>query len=384
MFDPIKLLPKSLRSGDWADIVDTFYKYMSEDFIPNKIDIIKTQHFFDRLTIENCRDIAYEFSWSITEGDGYTGTLGYLKKEVATIVKRIVAKNARPAYLYNYYCVLLIGDVYPLLNRPQGLVPYLLWFTDPDTTHDLLTLDMGGDPIADTPTSEPDPPLWTLDDPNYPTTVGRDDDYVSLDFFDYTGELTRHILLRYRHRFLEDETQFHSIATSRAFFFDTLQIKRPQQTPHFEPIIDIYVPSDQAVHTKTFYSEDKSISSDQKSIAFKTSPSLDTIAHIKFGKGSHSIINLSITDVETELGGSLKDTYTVEEFDIDIQTPEIFYSGIQIDSTIRLFDNISENVEFSEIIIYNNSMEPLLYTTFPTVRFFKKMLSTVYLYIDNP
>jgi len=255
--DYTKLLPTQLRDTRWADIL-TVVGSILEDIKVAKIDIIKTQNQIMNMTEDQLVQFALNFGYTIQYLDGYTSTIDYLRKEVYTIIPRILNRTTILGYNPIFTIFNLGGNVYPMTysGMTLHLTPYETWSTSdeitdlpPDTLdadgdfilftlpigylEDLIELDGGGAldselPVYDDPAHSTKPAI-TLDDPLF----------LALDVTSALAEVTRHLIIKYSHIYAENATEFLSMDTLLAFYIDVLNQKRRTEVIYFEPNLEI-------------------------------------------------------------------------------------------------------------------------------------------------
>lgn len=256
--DYTKLLPAQLRSTRWADIL-TVVGSILEDVKVNNIDIIKAQNRIMEMTDDQLISFASNFGYSITSLEGYTATIDYLRKEVYTIVPRILNRTTILGYNTIFTIFNLRGSVYPTTYEisTQILTPYESWLTSDEVADlDPYTLDNDGDfilfnvPVGtiedllflDTGGATLDGEIAVYDDPAHslePAITLDDDNFLTLDrtsVFDY---ITRHLVIQYAFMYAENATEFLSLDTVRAFYNDVLNQKRKTELIYYEPLLEI-------------------------------------------------------------------------------------------------------------------------------------------------
>ena len=126
-----KLLPANLRESRWGEFLEAIQAVMST-IKSDKIDIIENQFNIDLMTdadIIKMRDyLGYTFL-SFTDNVGYTETTRYLKRQILTVVPRILNRNNLKAYKYNFYIYDLIGSIFPMYYDSDNelLIPKNDW-----------------------------------------------------------------------------------------------------------------------------------------------------------------------------------------------------------------------------------------------------------------
>lgn len=349
MLNLTKLLATSLQSlYQFKDIVSVYQSYLYNDVKP-KIDSFITR-IEGNISDEDAKLILYDFGFELSLGNGYTNTSKYIQRELKTILKRLKTKGAEISYHYIFYIFDLMGAVYPLIYKPDGtLEPYLNYLISPETNDPPLFLDTGR----------------ILDEPY------EGDPYWTLDYGSFINSLTRHLLISYTPRFIENANEFISSDTSLAFFNDVFQNKREVEIPHFE--FRLYSNASLAnIDTiKTWNSYDNSISADQHSIKILGTGDFTTAATIQFGSGSITPATNSITGVQT-----LIQSYPINTFKIKLKDANHLYFKHRLQGNTKFFD-------YREIAILDGSGNCIYYTTFPWVRYYNQMLSSTYIFLST-
>ena len=253
--DYTKLLPTQLRDTRWADIL-TVVGNILEDIKVDKIDIIKTQSQIMNMTDEQLISFALNFGYNITSLGGYTATLDYLRKEVYTIVPRILNRTTKPGYTLIFGIFNLIGNVYPTTYDGTTYLSVLEdWETSDESTLAYDTLDAGGDFILFYLPYRFDMDLISFDsgityDAYYtiydnPATTELSNMtldnilWPTLDAESVLDNITRHIIIKYAFRYAENAAEFLSNNSLNAFYTDVLNQKRRTEVVYFEPIATI-------------------------------------------------------------------------------------------------------------------------------------------------
>ena len=145
-----KLLPSNLRETRWGELVEAVQSVLN-DIKTNKIDIIENQFDIDEMTdtqINNMRDtLGYQF---LNYGAGYTSSNRYLKRQLLTILPRILNRNNLKAYQYNFYIYDLIANIFPMTydSTTQYFTPITNWWSWDESVYNVVDrLDLGVDRI---------------------------------------------------------------------------------------------------------------------------------------------------------------------------------------------------------------------------------------------
>ena len=338
MIDLRKIMPANLRTVQrYTDLINAYQTYLYQDVKP-QIDLFEERLNFDSIGVDDIPKILFDYGHVLSQGAGYTATERYLRKELQTMIKRLRAKGAEPSYKYLFYVFEVMGDVYPLIYKPDGsLEPFLTWLTSDENDPPPLQLDTS----------------LTLDQNPYEFSYP----YWTLDWGAFTSATTRHFLISYSPEFIENATEFMSTTTAIAFSNDVEQNKRKIEIPHYEFRLYAAANADTTLTTEVWNNYENTISANQYSIRITNSLSLQNAAYIQFGNGAHSPVNNSITSVQ-----SLIQQIPLSSMLIKQKTSTQLYFKNVIYPTTRLFD-------YREICVLDASMNPIFYSTFPWVRY---------------
>lgn len=362
-----KFLPSNIRNTRWGDIALALQDLLLNQFKPQKVDVLRNRFILELATQDELKELIYTFGYHLSQGNGYTATIDYIKKQAKTLAQRVKTKSTVLGYPYLFYIFNLVGDVYPLLQGELGyLTPWLDWLTVPETGESAfildndLHLDQGMDsilyyagpgltnPVYDVPLNDGTLP-WTLD---------------NLDIVDI---ITRHFLISYYYRFAENSSEFMSADTARAFFNDVIQMKRAVEVPHFEQRLRLYASSLNTPTITPYYDESGANIANQESILI--SSLAVPIVTIQFGRGGYtSPLSTTIPGVQDLIA-----SYPLTDFQIKLQDSTHLYFKNKIQINTKWFD-------YSELALIDNSGNCLYYSKFPTVRFHPQMLSSIYLF----
>ena len=389
MIDLKRLLPASLRETRWGEYMEALQSLMSE-IKTNKIDIIENQFNINLMTdddIIKMRNYLGYIFLNFTEADNYTNTTRYLNRQILSVVPRILNRNLLKAYKYNFYIYDLIGTIYPMYYDDENeiLIPKEDWLTYDEIEGSVIdTLDMGGDNI-----------LYYDDElqPVYdtPQETGFDDQYLdtasfpTLDMQSIPDKWTRHILIPYRFRYVENNNEFMSQETLSAFYEDILYTKKITELAYFEPILEINcegTPQSGIVSNPTsgivnstkeiWYSYDDDQTYSGIVDSFYYGGSIDDIygfsgiAFAEFGNGSHDPIEYGITGCESAvtLTGESDSMIPIANFSgiVSFDTPDIFNGRKLITQKCKLGEEY-----ISELSLHDSNSGVVFYGTFPKI-----------------
>jgi len=369
------LLPKVMQDTRWGQFAEA-YQSLTDTLKEEKIYPILDQYDIEKMSTTEMQYIADMFGFPLSVYTGYSSTEDYLKKELLTIVKRILTKTTRKSYKYTFYIFNLLGDVYPLiLTDSTALIVYDTWWRDNENPGTTNILDAADDNIlyylmyvTDTNFNKLDNSLTT----DMSTIVYDSDQYSgfdtdgTLDMSDVAGGVTlnpttflddvlREIIVSYKFMFAESATEFLSEYTLKAFHNDINFIKKKTEEIIFEPCLVINAYDDFTVR-ETNYTNYLYVNIAKQTSICKSDATLSTISKIRFGTGGHITVNNSITDVQ-----NYSFQLTSSQFEIISGTTyrKILYQRCTMSN-------------FSEIAIWNSSNICILYSKFPMIYFQEK------------
>lgn len=346
MLNLIKLLPSNIRSvRQYQDIIKTYQSYLYNDVF-NEMLRFKTRFNPTTISDEDIMLSLYDFGHNLSQGDGYTSTSRYLRREFETLIKRIRNKGTEPSYQYLFYVFDLIGEVFPLLLQTDGsMMAWTTWLTSDDLDGAPFQLDAG----------------HTLDEP----TGGLN--YWNLDAGAIANNTTRHFLISFIPRYIENATQFISVDTMSAFFNDVSQNKRKVEIPHYEYRLYADASSTGIMNPFVWADYTGTLSFTQQSVKTVASASdFSGATYIRFGNSARSTVDSSITDVQ-----SFVQEIALTSMDVKLQDSNHLYFKNKIFPTTKLFD-------YSEIAVMDSSHNCIFYSKFPEIVFDPRMLSGGY------
>lgn len=341
-------LPKAMRETRWADIVEVFQQVAIGEIKATALDTTRARLFFESMTDEDLRNIAYKFGFDLTQGNGYTATSAYLRKEVRTILVRIQNKTTRMAYPYLFYIFNLTGDVYPLRRyTTTELRPKLDWISSVPIGPE-LTLDDGHTLDED--------PLWTLDNNSA------------------FGTFTRHFLVQFRSQFVESASAFFSVDTMTALLQDVEQCKKATEFPHFEFVLVLTASSIvQTVDTKVYRDEAGTLTTNHETVL--VGGDLSQVRYLRFGNGAASGLN-AMVPADNPVNGSLVSQQDITD-DLEWVIEAQSATELTVRSLIKRDSKFLANQTYSEIAFHDASNNLIMYTKFPSVNWDPRQLTSV-------
>ncbi len=213
-----KFLPTKMRDTRWGELFEALQDYLMNNLQQDKIDIIKKQYVLDELAYAEYFNLCQLHGYTLFSYDGYGETTKYLKRQVETLTTRILNKNCRKGYSAIFYIYDLIGVVYPMYENNQDsnlLYPITDFWTNNEIQGTDITLDASPDIYLDTP------------------------EFLNLDLENEIDSLTRHMIVSYKHKYIETVDEFLSDNTASLFERDIKIHKRTTEIPYFEPTLAI-------------------------------------------------------------------------------------------------------------------------------------------------
>lgn len=401
LIDLTKLLPSNQIGKPSEDIVKASQEVL-QDFLNENGETLKSSIRLESMTSDNARNYVERFGYNFFAGDGYTATTSYFKKEAQTIVGRLKSKTSIRCYEKIFYIYNLTGYVYPLLVNGDGqLEPWIEWNEFPATTEEESNiLDQGYEDDGVNPFSPADPARSLdedMDDLGIPI-LGADQRYVDDPASAY-GALVKQILVSYEplikvstgEPIVEKYNEVMYVDTAKSFYHNVLQFKRLVEVPHFEFRLKIKVGDSGSTKITNYIQEDGSPFSPDPVIQISrlfSGRSISNSLKVQFGTGAHSN---SAVSAESIIGCQSPIDLTTYGITNDgapnYRSDLINFNKINIDANQLSFRNfILPNLkwfEFTELCIFDNLNNIVLYSRFPKVVFFQEMLSSVYVQIDK-
>lgn len=379
--DLTQLIPSNLKKEQWIQFFQAFQSILSEIKV-DKIDIIKTQYIIEQMTEDQILNLANQFGHFIYSLEGYTSEIDYLRKEVLTIIPRIINRNTRKGYKYLGHIFNLVPEVYPLLYENSSyLTPYTSWWDSNENLDIVDILDKDGDNLlffipkkADDSSIQIDAGqsseqfIYIYDKPKNEgwdiIYLDEGDIFPNLDMEAQLDNITRHLLLQYKFRFVESKKQYMSANTAKVFYLDATKIKRKTELLYFEPYITINTNDDKTVTNQEIEKYDKSEVTYLKSQLYKDN--LSGIAYIHIGDGSQKF-NSPVKDV----ANLVYNLNSSGEIDIEEQD----------NLTIKFRPKITQKQKLqnmSEIALWDSNSGCILYATFPEIVYNEDMYGSIF------
>jgi hypothetical protein len=345
-------LPSVMRNTRWGELITVFQDIIN-DLRTEKVNLLKTKFIVDNMTEDEMKEMAIKFGYTLLSLDGYTSTTTYLKKQIKTIVERILAKNTRNGYKYIYYIYGFSGDIYPI-----RLVSNIFDVWDEYWTRESIVTARDR----------------TLDEDDSYTLDSSDPDWITaLDQTTSSWILLRHLVLQYAPKFIENANEFISDATHRSFYNDVKQMKRATELPYFEHKIDINAYSTGGIYVKTYYNYDQSVFANMTSIFLADSnPSgLINFDHIQLGNSTRTSFASGTISGVVSLVRTLRTQPSGEIEFINTLT------SIQCNARRILSDKQKMDYPITELSLHNANSGCILYSTFPAIKWNSRQYSNL-------
>lgn len=376
-----RLLPSAMRGVErWRDWTAAYQELFTE-FFSGEVNPILNQTNINEMSKSDISAFSEMFGFTIYNYEGYTDTLQYFQREISSIPKRIQNRSILDGYLWTYYVYYLNGTIYPLSDTENdGLFPVLDWYTNDENPEAITTLDYddvnilyylpygtdtGGISIdAGRKFDEKFVVLGADFETSLVNSTLDEERVQNLDESTIIDLISRNILLNYKFLLCENAAEFISTNTAKAFYNDAERMKRVTETLYYEPIMDINFTTNNALTVTNYnYYDDKStVANTQETMLLRGSNITGSnIERIQFGIGRHGTISPSIIGVQNQvLEISGENILTETSGNVESLRRKLLSSGTMPD--------------FSEIALFDVS-GCVLYSTFPTVRYYEKMYS---------
>ena len=348
-----KFLPSVIRNTRWGDLITVFQDIIN-DLRTEKVDLLKTKFETDNMTDDELKEMAVKFGYTLLSLDGYTSTSEYLRKQIKTIVARILNKNTRTGYKYIGYIYNLSLDIFPI-----RLIADIFDGWDEYWDRDSIIIAQER----------------TLDEDESHTLDSSDPDWITaLDQVSVSYTLLRHLIIQYSPKFVENETEFMSDETCRSFRNDVLQMKRATEIPYFEHKLNISAYQAGGLYTKEYIDYDETLTAQMKSMFIYdiSRPSgLAYFDHIQLGNGTRTsfasgtisgVVSL-IQTLRTQPSGEIEFINTL--------------NSTRCNARRILTDKQKMSYPITELSLHDANSGCLFYSTFPQVRWSSRMYSNL-------
>lgn len=383
------LLPRNIRSGRWGEFIEAFQS-VSDELDTDKIEAILNQFKVGEATEDELKELARMLGFYLSVFTGYTQTSYYLKKEVLSIVPRIKYKNTRKGYQYILNIFNLIGEIYPTtidendklppIYNYEDIVPGGYGVTELDQEEDNIlfmqpslvfdvNFEFDAGAVLDIPVPVyGDPPSTGLP-PAYLDTL----EFPILDIGLAGGGtvLTRHLILEYKHKWIEEEGEFITLNTLKAMRNDVDQMRRRTEIVYFQPVVEVNVTDDNLLVTQEHKDYQDTITSNSYSRLIPFLTELSNVTTVKFGTGSYTPMEIgaltSLSDVQN----------SVLEFNQTDEMYQVVMSELLYDSSILITEKYKIPYKITEFALFNNVGHMIMYATFPILQWDEEMYSSI-------
>jgi len=380
-----KYLPSIMQQTRWGTLIDVWQEIVYNNIKTNIVEKIINQYDIDLMDETDIQGLFQYFGYNCLTLTGYTETFDFIKKELFTLVPRIQKKSTQDYFIlqgipfnlisnaYNLYYDTINNNYIPNLTNEYSVI----YGTEVlDREHYYLFLDyifktdqnniVDFDPIIQTDNVyavEQYQPIQLSE------TYLDEYDFSQLDSLLYITQITKNILFIYYHKYVENENEFLSENTLKSLVNDINQFKKLTDRIYYTPELQISINQNKELTIQPLYNYQLQKISSIKSILI--SDDLNSPLLIRFGKGAHTTIDTSITDVF--------DFYFEKSIENDCFIIE------QENNTLSFILKIEELQHFdyiTEFILINKSNNAMVYATFPKIQWLDNMYSSIKIIIN--
>jgi len=379
-----KYLPSIMQQTRWGTLIDVWQEIVYNNIKTNIVEKIINQYDIDLMDETDIQGLFQYFGYNCLTLTGYTETFDFIKKELFTLVPRIQKKSTQDYFILQGIPFNLISNAYNLYYDTvnNNYIPNLtneysvIYGTEVlDREHYYLFLDyifktdqnnVDFDPIIQTDNVyavEQYQPIQLSE------TYLDEYDFNQLDSLLYITQITKNILFTYYHKYIENENEFLSKNTLKSLVNDINQFKKLTDRIYYTPELQISINQNKELTIQPLYNYQLQKISSIKSILI--SDDLNSPLLIRFGKGAHTTIDTSITDVF--------DFYFEKSIENDCFIIE------QENNTLSFILKIEELQHFdyiTEFILINKSNNAMVYATFPKIQWLDNMYSSIKIIIN--
>jgi len=380
-----KYLPSIMQQTRWGTLIDVWQEIVYNNIKTNIVEKIINQYDIDLMDETDIQGLFQYFGYNCLTLTGYTETFDFIKKELFTLVPRIQKKSTQDYFILQGIPFNLISNAYNLYYDTvnNNYIPNLtneysvIYGTEVlDREHYYLFLDyifktdqnniVDFDPIIQTDNVyavEQYQPIQLSE------TYLDEYDFSQLDSLLYITQITKNILFIYYHKYVENENEFLSENTLKSLVNDINQFKKLTDRIYYTPELQISINQNKELTIQPLYNYQLQKISSIKSILI--SDDLNSLLLIRFGKGAHTTIDTSITDVF--------DFYFEKSIENDCFIIE------QENNTLSFILKIEELQHFdyiTEFILINKSNNAMVYATFPKIQWLDNMYSSIKIIIN--
>lgn len=357
-------------------IQDLFQKFRLEKSIrlKNKVSI-------DTMDLLDVIDFIKSTGFHLPSFPGYTESEIYKRLRAKSIIDEVRKKYSVPSIKSIYKSFLVYGDVFQIQNSGENNYTTITTefiirggenFLDQEA--DLVQYYVGGTPVPNPPPSTGMPAI-TLD--MQPGDLPDAYSFFALDQDEFVAQ-TNHLLLRYKWILAESLTQLWSYNTAFAMYKTLLQNKKANVIYRYEPLIEIDLSSANILSYRQIpLYNDYTQLVQMKGILIGTD--LSTVTKLKIGNGTHTTIDLLLTDLASPL----------QEYDIEngLRVLEQNATNILMETKYGEYTYLTDTganqiLTITEAGIFDISNNLIAYVTFPEINFYEKMYSSFALSIN--
>ena len=380
-----KYLPSIMQQTRWGTLIDVWQEIVYNNIKTNIVEKIINQYDIDLMDETDIQGLFQYFGYNCLTLTGYTETFDFIKKELFTLVPRIQKKSTQDYFIlqgipfnlisnaYNLYYDTINNNYIPNLTNEYSVI----YGTEVlDREHYYLFLDyifktdqnniVDFDPIIQIDNVyavEQYQPIQLSE------TYLDEYNFNQLDSLLYITQITKNILFIYYHKYVENENEFLSENTLKSLVNDINQFKKLTDRIYYTPELQISINQNKELTIQPLYNYQLQKISSIKSILI--SDDLNSPLRIRFGKGAHTTIDTSITDVF--------DFYFEKSIENDCFIIE------QENNTLSFILKIEELQHFdyiTEFILINKNNNAMVYVTFPKIQWLDNMYSSIKIIIN--
>lgn len=379
-----QFLPKLMKETRWGELIEV-WQSIWEDIKKDRVYPIFDQYDIEKVTEDDIKNLAIMLGFNLLTLDGYTSSYYFMLRELKTIVPRLITKTTPESYLLNGIPFNLISTGYSILKNfdldklqveenLQAISNALYGTTHLDredegniglvfnTFYDRnLIYDKPKPTLFDEMTMLKNPPEVIL-----PPSFLDSNDFLMLDGSGLLYSLTRNFIYSYIHKFVENEIEFMSINTLTVLLNDLHQNKRLTDRPYFEPFLIVDVEPGGIV-TEKIYTDYHGVElATQRNAFIRPATNFNAIETIRFGNGSHTVIDSSITDVKS----------FVFEKSWKEWVQEVSRTGLSLEFRLYI-EEMQKFPAITEMAIIDLYGKVVIYTTFPKIQWNVDMYSNL-------
>lgn len=372
-------LSKLLQGGPlyidkWIQFIDAFQNMLLQ-FRLDKSEKLSNRRSLDTSDIDDVTDFIKSTGFRLPSLTGYTASDIYKRLRAKSIIAELRKKYSETAFKSIYRSFNVFGDVFQCQKLTdtdfrtvssdfiEGHINYL------DQEMDMVQYYVGPTPVPNPPPASNMPPIFLDMEPG---DLPVNQEFLTLDSDMFVAQ-TNHLVLQYRWILSESLTQLWSPDTAFGIYETMRQMKKINVVYLYEPYIQIDLSSAHTLSLRQIPVYDNYSSLAQiKGILIGAD--LSTVTKLKIGNGSHTVIDLSLTDLASPLQSyTLPSTLRTWSLSASYLFMETAYGEY---SKLTSYTN-NQILMVSEMGLFDASDNLIAYITFPEINFDSRMLSNI-------